>query len=47
MAQVLSINTNEILTVIYRSLPLNSFGLAWILPSIICAISFKYMFKTR
>lgn len=47
MAQVLSINTSEILTVIYRSLPLNSFGLAWILPSIICAISFKYMFKTR
>lgn len=47
MAQVLSINTSEILTVIYRSLPLNSFGLAWILPSIICAISFKCMFKTR
>ena len=47
MAQVLSINTSEILTVIYRSLPLNTFGLAWILPSIICAVSFKYMFKTR
>ena len=47
MAQVLSINTSEILTAIYRSLPLNSFGLAWILPSIICAISFKCMFKTR
>lgn len=47
MAQVLSINTSEILTVIYRNLPLNSFGLAWILPSIICAISFKCMFKTR
>ena len=47
MAQVLSINTSEILTIIYRSLPLNTFGLAWILPSIICAVSFKYMFKTR
>lgn len=47
MAQVLSINTSENLTLIYKALPLNSFGLAWALPSIICAISFKYIFKTR
>lgn len=47
MAQVLALKTGETLDFIYGHLPLNSYGLAWIFPSIIFAIVFRALFKQK
>lgn len=47
MVQVLGIQPPLILNRIYINLPLNTFGLAWVLPSIVAALLFKVIFKNK
>lgn len=47
MVQVLGIHPPLILNRIYIRLPLNTFGLAWVLPSILSALLFKVIFKNK